>query len=132
MRKPAVDDRKMVNNRVKFISKIVETTPNVKRYLMTDAPGQENGFWSSIHELRDEEFEDYLFNRPGYFGHQTKRKALMFLLGIFSPAILGWFMGLIFGLVGVLVSGVLVGLFLMLHYRRFLECCKNSEGPSVT
>jgi len=59
-RKPIVNDRKMVNNRVKFVSKVSRITPGVSKYFMTDSPNQDTGIWLSIHELRDEVFEDYL------------------------------------------------------------------------
>lgn len=126
MKKPRINDRMLVDNKVKFVSGVKEVNPGRYSYFMTDASGDATGKWYNIFELREELFLDYLFNRPGYFGTQTNKKATVEVILRLTPLFFFGFGG-VAGVVGIATSGWLMYKWIKQHHAWYIECCKNKE-----
>lgn len=126
MKKPKQNDRMIVNNKVKFVSKIEQVNPGMYKYFMTNSLGDEEGFWHTIFELREEKFLDYLFNRPGFFGVQTNTKASVEVAVRLLP-ILAFMINGLLGLIGLIISVGMIWRWIKRHYAWYEECCKNKE-----
>lgn len=130
MKKPRIGHRMMVDGHVKFVTRISGNNLSRIKYYMTDELGSGVGEWRQIQELRDMEFHDYLWHRSGFFGSDTRLRALAKVAIALMPIAAGMAFGSVVSIIGTAIT---IGLFwhwFRSEQKAFEDCCKNSEGTS--